>query len=253
MHQIVIITDCTDVAANELHAAIWAVNPEIVVAPVVPVEIFSITNGNFAFRLMAEAHPPETVFLSTINPMRVRPKSVIGQTKKGQFFIGRNTGVFDWMTRDFGCQALFDISEQAHNFDPNFRSFVGKLVTAPIAAKLACGASPSDFGPPLPLDEVARLDLADGTIVHIDNFGMMKFTGSVIANEGERLTVTLSDRVVLSATYCRRLMDLETGEWAVFPGSSFGLYELGQVRAHGASSIKAKVDERLTVLPGLYP
>ncbi len=54
--RIFFITDCVDVAYNELRGVILSniKSYEIVVEPVVPVTPFSIINGNFALRLMAE-------------------------------------------------------------------------------------------------------------------------------------------------------------------------------------------------------
>lgn len=107
--RIVFITDCIDVAYNELRGIILSniKSKEIVVEPVVPVIPFSIINGNFVLRLMADAYPEGTIFSIILNPAKERPARLIGKTKKKSFyFMGANTGVFTWFFRDFGIDKL---------------------------------------------------------------------------------------------------------------------------------------------------
>ena len=241
------ITDCVDIAANELHA-VWSQEveetPDVVVAPIAPITPeFSVINTNFAVRLMADAYPDGSVLMTTINAEKVRPMNVVGRTKtRNLVFIGRNMGSFDWLTRDFGCAELYDLSR--HN-EGGFVSFAGKLVTAKIAASAARGESLEQLGASLSPDSICRLDLPDGTIVHIDNFGMMKFTGDIVsAGSGDKFEVTVGSRT-LNAVYQPRMMSVDTGEWALFKGSSYGLFELGQVRALGARMLGIRVGDRI--------
>ena len=239
------ITDCVDIAANELHAVLSQETDgteNLVVTPIVPISpAFSITNTNFAVRLMADAYPKNSVLMTTINGEKVRPMNVIGRTKdRDIIFIGRNMGSFDWLTRDFGCAELYDLTR--HN-KSGFVSFAGKYTTAKIAAAAANGVELSDLGDPIDPQSIVRLELEMGTIVHIDNFGMMKFVGdigSVMAND--RFDVSIGNRT-FQAVYEPRLMSRETGEWVLFPGSSFGLFELGQTRKLGAHDVGINVGD----------
>lgn len=240
--RIVFITDCTDVAYNELRGVILnhIGNRDMVVEPVAPVAPFSIINGNFVLRLMAEAYPEGTVFSVILNPSQKRPARLLGKTQKKNFyFMGANTGVFTWFFRDFGLEELYELN------DPGFFPFGGKYVHAPAVAQMASGKAPSEMGHSFDPREVVKLDIPQGTIVHVDNFGLMKFTGDLAGlKEGERLEVCVNKKVV-SAVFTKRMMCRETGEWVVYPGSSFGLPELGRVRQDGARDLKAKVGDRL--------
>src|SRR5882724_2242177 len=246
--RIVNITDCIDIAGNELRASLLNIvgnDPNILIEPPVPINpAFSAINANFAVRLMADAYPPGTILFTTINAEKVRPPNALGRTnEKELIFLGRNLGSFDWITRDFGCRELFDLTQ---HYTGEFVSFAGKFITAPIAAKAAKGVPLSDLGNPIPVDSIFRLKLATGTIVHVDNFGMMKFTGELEgAGEGDRYQVTINESTV-EAVYGKRLMSFETGTWVLFPGSSFGLFELGKVRELGAKFVEAKVGDMLT-------
>jgi hypothetical protein len=80
---------------------------EIVVEPVVPVTPFSIINGNFALRLVADAYPKGTVF-SIILLFNERETSSINWKNKeeGFLFYGGKYRIFTWFFRDFGIEEL---------------------------------------------------------------------------------------------------------------------------------------------------
>jgi len=241
--RIVFITDCTDVAYNELRGVIldYLKNDEIIVEPVVPVAPFSIINGNFVLRLMAEAYPEGTIFSIILNPSKERPARLIGQTKKkGIYFMGANTGVFTWLFRDFGVEELYELN------DPGFFPFGGKYVHAPAVAQIATGKPLKDMGRPFDIEKIIKIDIAGGTIVHIDNFGLMKFTGELAGlNEGDKLEINVNEKT-LKAVYAKRMMSRETGEWVIYPGSSFGLPEFGKVRENGARELNIKIGDIIT-------
>jgi len=241
--RIVFITDCADVAYNELRGVILdnLKNDEIIVEPVVPVAPFSIINGNFVLRLMAEVYPEGTIFSIILNPSKERPARLIGQTKKkGIYFMGANTGVFTWLFRDFGVEELYELN------DPGFFPFGGKYVHAPAVAQIATGKPLKDMGRPFDIEKIIKIDIAGGTIVHIDNFGLMKFTGELTGlNEGDKLEINVNEKT-LKAVYAKRMMSRETGEWVIYPGSSFSLPEFGKVRENGARKLNIKIGDIIT-------
>lgn len=241
--RIVFITDCADVAYNELRGVILdnLKNDEIIVEPVVPVAPFSIINGNFVLRLMAEAYPEGTVFSVILNPSKERPARLIGKTKKkGVYFMGANTGVFTWLFRDFGIEELYELN------DPGFFPFGGKYVHAPAVAQIATGRPLKDMGHPFDIEKIIKIDITGGTIVHIDNFGLMKFTGDLTGlYEGDKLEINVNKKT-LKAVYAKRMMNRETGEWVIYPGSSFGLPEFGKVRENGARELNIKIGDIIT-------
>ncbi len=247
MRRIVLFTDCVDVAANELRATLISATAEfgnLEIEPFVPISpAFSKLNTNFVIRLMAENYPEGTLFMTTINAERERPRNVIGRTQeKNIIFIGRNMGSFDWLTRDFGCQEPYDLS--AHNAG-GFVSFAGKYTTAHLAAKAASGVALETLGDAMDPNDIVRLAIRPGTIVHIDNFGMMKFTGEIgPANEGDEFEVEINGHTI-DVVFGRRMMSFETGRWVLFPGSSFGLFELGKVREIGAPLLGANVGSHI--------
>jgi S-adenosylmethionine hydrolase len=74
----------------------------------------------------------------------------------------------------------------------------------------------------------------------------MKFVGELTGlNEGDKLKIDINGKT-LKAIYAKRMMSRETGEWVIYPGSSFGLPELGKVRENGAKELNAKIGDIIT-------
>lgn len=243
--RIVFITDCADVAYNELRGVILSniKSEEIIVEPVVPVVPFSIINGNFALRLMADVYPEGTIFSVILNPLKERSARLIGRTKKKNFyFMGANTGVFTWFLNDFGIEELYELN------DPGFFPFGGKYVHAPAVAQIAEGKSLNKIGNPFSIKKIIKLDIPNGLIVHIDNFGLIKFTGNLKGlSEGDKVKIIINDKI-LQAVYAKRMMSQETGEWVLYNGSSFGLAEIGKVRQDGAKEIGVKIGDIIKII-----
>ncbi len=154
--------------------------------------------------------------------------------------MGANTGVFTWFFRDFGIEELYELN------DPGFFSFGGKYVHAPAVAQIAMGKPLNKLGHLFGIEKVVKLDISEGTIVHIDNFGLMKFVGELTGlNEGDKLKIDINE-ITLKAIYAKRMMSRETGEWVIYPGSSFSLPELGKVRENGAKELNTKIGDIIT-------
>jgi len=237
--KIVFITDCTDVAYSELRGVVLSnVGEDVTIEPVASVAPFSIINGNFILRLLADAYPEGTIFSIVLNPMKERPARLIGRTKiKGFYFIGANTGVFSWLFRDFGVEELYELN------DPGFFPFGGKYVHAPAVSQIAMGKSLNEMGHNFDISKVVHLDIPKGTIVHVDNFGLMKFVCDPLdIKEGDKIELAVNGKKI-NAVFSKRMMSLETGAWTIYPGSSLGLMELGKVRENGAEILGAKAGD----------
>jgi S-adenosylmethionine hydrolase len=244
--RIVFITDCVDAASNELRGTVIhelaKINSEndVEIEPVVHVEPFSLINGSFLLRLMAETYPDGTLFSIILNPLKERPERLIGKTKKKSFFfVGANTGVFEWFLNDFGIAEVYELK------DPGFFPFGGKYVHAPAVANLTTGVSLKEMGKEFDRIKLRKLDITPGAIVHIDNFGLMKFSEKLPEYlDNQKFTVTVSGtKTKIDAVYSKRMMSRDTGEWVIYPGSSLGLAELGKVRSNGAREINAKIGD----------
>jgi S-adenosylmethionine hydrolase len=244
--RLVIITDCSDIASNELRGVILKAflennfTEDIDIEPMVFIKPFSIINGAFVLRLMAESYPPETIFLIILNPMKERPERIIGKTSKSNFiFAGANTGVFSWFLKDFGIEKLYELH------DPGFLPFGGKNVFVPSVVKFILNKSFEEIATPFDVIKLANLNLEDGTIVHIDNFGLIKFLGKIPeSKEGDKFKIKIGINE-FDAIYAKRMMNYETGDWVIYPGSSLGLPEIGIVRDNGAQKLGVNIGDKV--------
>ena len=238
---IVPITDCYDVAYAEMRAAlIKAAGPEIIslIEPVVAVKPLSLVNANFVIRLLAEAYSECGAILYTVvNPSQDQPERVIGRTRRGNLlFAGRNNGAFSWLVEDFGCEELVSLP------DPGYIPFGGKMIYPPFVARAASGASITDLGTLLSPQAVRRCAIEDGTIVHIDNFGIAKLKLYLSLEEalgvrkGDFVTLRVNGRRLGRALYSDRLMSAPDNTWVIYAGSSLGgLAEIGVARDSAAA------------------
>ena len=227
---VVLITDCKDVAFNEMKLIIyrecWRLGVYDVEVELIGVDEFSIINAAFITRLIAEQCSRDIIISLVINPQKHRSARIYGRTKNGHLFFGANTGALSWFLDEFGIDELYEIH------DPGFISFGGKYVHAPSIAKLVAGIPFEDFGKIFSLSQLAVLHIPDGTVVHIDNFGLIKIKGIMPAcKENDILKININGEYKFNAVYSKRMMGRDDKEWVLYSGSSlYGMPELGTVR-----------------------
>ncbi len=256
MKRIVVISDCSDVAYNEIRATI--VNEldknrinDIEVEPLVKSKEFSKINCAFLVRLMAEIYNPiDTVFLVILNPLKTTVKNrayVMGETKNGFKFVSSNIGTLSWLVKDFGIKCVYEFCKENLS-GGSYVPFGGKYFQAPMALKIAEGIPFDMLGEKRKKDFLNQFNIKDGTVVHIDNFGTSKINGrSPKVNEGTQLSIYINGRRKGKAIFTRCMKNLPTGTWTIYPGSSLrNLPELGQVRQLGsASKLGIKIGDKI--------
>lgn len=227
---VIVITDCKDVAFTEMKLIIKGECQKIGIDDVdvelVGVHEFSILNTAFTIRLLGEESPEDTILSVVINPQKHRSSRIYGKTNNGLIFFGANTGALTWFLNDFGIKDLYEIH------DPGFVSFGGKYVHAPNIAKLVAGVEFDEFGKRYLETNLTKLEIPIGTILHIDNFGLMKIMGNIPEyEEGQKFKIYLNGEYKFDAKFSNRMMNNEDKEWILYKGSSLnGLPELGTVR-----------------------
>lgn len=164
--------------------------------------------------------------------------------------------------RQFGY--LFDGQEQVYEIDPLLlgrseisRTFHGRDVFAPVAARLASGAAPEALG--MRVDSYQHLvfpmvefvgDTLAGRVIHVDRFGnlitniaqtsLRDFLGS-LAREGA--VVALGER---TARIVSHYAEGKPGELLALVGSS-GLLELALREGHAADKLGVQVGRQVRV------
>lgn len=236
---LVMISDVTDVAVNELRAAVQRSSTvDLSIEPSVMVHPFSPLNAAFHLRLLVDSYPSDSIFLIVVNAERRRPERLAVQLATGQTVLTANTGSLSWTASDLG------VSEAVELFDAGWLPFGGKQVYAPLCGQIAQGVPIGRLGNPFPVSSLTELTIPDGTVVHVDNFGLIKFKGPIPPIDiGDSAIMTVDNHEVV-VKRVDRMMNEPTGSWTVYPGSSLGLPEVGRVRLNGA--------EELNIIPGSH-
>ncbi|QQS61473.1 MAG: SAM-dependent chlorinase/fluorinase [Candidatus Moraniibacteriota bacterium] len=244
---VVVITDCKDVAFCEIRRQILSEceklgNSYTEIEPLIPAEEFSITNGAFLTRLMAEHYKEDVIFMLILNPSQQRPKRIFGELANGIYFEGADTGTLNWLFDDFGIKSLYEIKES------KFYPFGGKYVHSPMVAKIASRISFEEYGKELSKDELCDFSVKKGVVVHIDNFGLMKIKDQFPDYpEGTKVRIFVNGNESIEVITSARMMDHDTGTWVLYPGSSMGLPELGKVRCtDSARELNIRVGDVIT-------
>lgn len=250
--RVVIITDCIDVAVNEIRMQLYQElsddKLDFKIEPTVGVVPFSLMNCAFLVRLVAEACVNGTVLYVVFYPVRDQPERIAGRcVRKDIVFLGRNTGVFGWLVQDLGCAELREISKQ------EYVPFGGKRIYPKALAAILRNRNITGLGDKLDPSSICSIDIPKGSVVHIDNFGIAKLEGSkeefstLGVGEGDRLEVYINGESRLVASYNPRVMAGEDGDWVVYPGSSLdGMPELARVRSNAARELQLTIGDIVT-------
>ncbi|PJE65164.1 hypothetical protein COU91_02930 [Candidatus Saccharibacteria bacterium CG10_big_fil_rev_8_21_14_0_10_47_8] len=260
--RILVITDCSDIAANDLYATLVTnldnLNTnKVVVEPIVVVSEFSVLHASFVARLLAEAYNPDSLtILAVVNPLdtsTAKRARIAGRLKNGIKIVGANTGVFTWLINDYGLDEVCETDATGLQ-GKDFISFGGKYIHAPIAAKYAVtddinSIKIADFTE----NDLMKLEYMPGMVLHIDNFGVAKIflnANDFSANNGDHLTLRKNGKELGELTYCHSMKELPDGALALYKGSSLGLLEIGTVRKLGtAKELGLTIGDVVEIIP----
>jgi S-adenosylmethionine hydrolase len=126
-------------------AKMLSINPQLNIVDIThSIEQFDLAHAAFVLRSTFREFPKGTVHLIAINTTASRKLGYIGIKLEEHIFIGANNGLLSLLAdQDPGIMVQF---ADAHCKDSTFPA---KDILAPIAAKVASGASIHDFGAPL--------------------------------------------------------------------------------------------------------
>jgi S-adenosylmethionine hydrolase len=177
-----------------------------------------------------------------LNPSQKRPKRIFGKIADDVYFEGADTGTLNWLFNDFGIESLYEIKED------KFYPFGGKYVHSPTVAKMVSGIPFEEYGVEIDKKILNDFCIKEGSVVHIDNFGLIKIKSSLTNySEGTKFQIFINGKKSVIAIMSKRMMNHDDGTWVLYPGSSLGLPELGKVRCKdGARELNVKVGDLIT-------
>lgn len=176
------------------------------------VEILDIAHGippqdvEAGATVLAQAvlYMPPAVHVAIVDPgVGTRRRSVVIGTAEGPPLVGPDNGLLSLAAEALGgATQAFSIENSDLSLPRPSRTFHGRDIFAPVAARLALGMSPEDVGPAIPVDGLVRVvqaaarvddDHIHARIVQIDHFGNLQL--NLHRQELEDIGVLLGDPV----------------------------------------------------------
>lgn len=156
--------------------------------------------------VLAQAVPfmPPAVHLAVVDPgVGTERRAVVIGTRKGPPLLGPDNGLLSLAMEALGgATQAFRISNKALFLEMPSRTFHGRDIFAPVAARLALGMPPEEVGPEVPVESLQVLELPraqvdddhiHSTVVMTDHFGNLQLNVDRRALEG--IGVLLGDRI----------------------------------------------------------
>jgi S-adenosylmethionine hydrolase len=154
-----------------------------------------------------------------------------------------------------GVVEAVDVTRSPFRLEPVSATFHGRDVFAPVAARLAMGATLAEAGDPLDADELERLELPTARVMDstalahalvIDAFGNVALNLShqdllaMGVTIGDRVEVTTGEETAM-ATFVRTFADVDPGELLLYE-DAWGALALAVNRGHAAAMLGAVPD-----------
>lgn len=138
-----IITLTTDFGSSEyvgaMKGVIYSICPKAKIVDIThEIKKFDIRRAAYVLHSSAPYFPKGTIHCVVVDPgVGTKRKGIIIKTKD-YLYVGPDNGVFSFVKN---AEKIIEISQKAKS-----KTFHGRDVFAPVAAKLACGAGIEDFG-----------------------------------------------------------------------------------------------------------
>ncbi len=249
---------------------IYSLNPEAVIVDLCHhIQPQNIRQAAFVLSTAAPYFPAYTVHLVIVDPgVGTDRRAVILKTPSAHF-VAPDNGLLSYILEPYNLQPLedfprvklapplrgFALTRSEYWRKPVSRTFNGRDIFAPIAARLSLGTIASALG-----DEIDTLSIlpfspntaADGTItgriVHIDNFGNLisDIHQRLLPSDPQFITIKLVGFVIrgLVGTYSEG-----KGPTALL-GSS-GYLEIALNQGSAAASLNVKIGDEIQVVTGM--
>jgi S-adenosylmethionine hydrolase len=184
----------------------------------------------------AVRYMPPAVHLAIVDPgVGTRRRAVVIGTREGPPLVGPDNGLL-WLAAEAlgGALQAHEIENEKLFLSPISRTFHGRDIFAPVAARLALGLPPEEVGSPLPLEDLVRIELpvprvdddhVHGVVVQVDHFGNLQL--NVQRDELEGVGVMLGDVLELRmggksqlVQFCTTFSEVPPGGLAMLEDSS---------------------------------
>lgn len=205
---------------------------------------------------------PVAVHLAVVDPgVGSERRAVAVRTADGRRFVGPDNGLLSLCFEAGGGVAeAVDIGRSPFALEPVSATFHGRDIFAPVAARLAAGATVGEAGEPIDGNGLVRLELPlarveDGVLVahavYLDQFGNVQLdaSGEVFGpRPGESVGISVRGES-WPGVYSRTFADAPPGELVVYEDSDRVL-AVAVNRGSAAERLGISVGDELRITPG---
>lgn len=254
----------SDEFAGVCRGVIGRINPELTVIDVTHgIEAGDVRRGALALAAFVEFSAP-AVHLAVVDPGVGTDRRALGLAAGEHFLVGPDNGLL-WLAADRlgGIDQAVEISESPFRLEPTHRTFHGRDVFSPVAARLASGTAILEVGDPVGPGSVVPLDLPRsrlegellvGHVIAADRYGniMLNVTGDLIENSfldpGGRVVMESPGPVVTEIAIGETFGDAGPGEPLLYPDSS-GHLALAVNRGDAAATFALSPGDEISLSP----
>jgi S-adenosylmethionine hydrolase len=163
----------------EMKAVILSIHPQARIVDIThEVEKFNIRMGAFVLASATQYFPPGAIHVAVVDPgVGTKRRPVIVETKRS-YYVGPDNDLLMLAAQKEGVGHVYHVNNPQYMLPRVSRTFHGRDIFAPVAAHLARGRSPSEFGPEIQgynFPEFAKPHVGAsellGEVLHIDDFG----------------------------------------------------------------------------------
>jgi S-adenosyl-L-methionine hydrolase (adenosine-forming) len=212
-----------------------------------------IREAAFVVRVMAAGFPAGTVHLVVVDPgVGGHRAPIVVACRDGSRLVGPDNGVLMPLATALGLASAYRIDPDRIASTPRRvgTTFDGRDLFAPVAARLAKGASPASVGPPIRPTPLAlpsprrRADGAAGEVVHVDHFGNLitNVPSAWVPRGTARLRLRLRSGTPRSLPWVNSYAAMGKGRTGVL-GSSFGTIELAVGEGRAVDRFRSRIGD----------
>ena len=261
-----VITLTTDFGTRDPYVAsmkgvILSICPGAVVVDVThDVPKFNVRAGALILAQASTWFPPGTVHVGVVDPgVGTERRAIVVKARK-YLFVGPDNGLLVLAARRDGLEAVYAVENEALFLPKVSRTFHGRDIFAPVAARLALGLSPSEVGPevsdyvvPSFAEPRAEGGVAIGEVMHIDGFGNIitnipeELLEELGISDGSRLSVRVGEHE-LKLRLCSAYGDVRPGSFLAIV-DSWGMLEVAMNLGSAARALGVRPGDRVEVRP----
>ncbi len=208
-----------------------------------------ICAAGFTLRACYRDFPVKTIFVAVVDPgVGSNRKAILIETKD-YFFIAPDNGLLSFVFNETNDFRVFETSNEKFFKHPVSRTFHGRDVFAPIAAHLANGVKPIEFGNEI--KEFIRFEEAEprrisgneieAEIIHIDRFGNL-IVNLKREDLPKHFTLEINGKSI--SRMQNFFAEIETGELFMITGSA-GFLEVAAFKNSAANLLNVKVGQKI--------